>query len=137
MYKDLKPVEWILPFLFIGSKADRPVMKDSLRLFEEFFVFVKEIKPELDSYFKFISYSYGPFSYQLKTDLSVLKLLMFIKTKSFNDRTYYCLTEKGRTKAKETVARIELVTVEKINQLHRNPSWRYRGIGGGEHDADY
>ena len=137
MYKDLKPVEWILPFLFIGSKADRPVMKDSLRLFEEFFVFVKEIKPELDSYFIFISYTYGPFSHQLKTDLSVLKLLIFIKTKSFNDRTYYCLTEKGRTKAKETVARIELVTVEKINQLHRNPSWRYRGIGGGEHDADY
>ncbi|MGA2162577.1 MAG: hypothetical protein ABSG28_10360 [Methanoregula sp.] len=137
MDKDLKPVEWILPFLFIGSKPDRPVMKDSLRLFEEFFVFVKEVKPELDSHFKFISYSYGPFSHQLKTDLGVLQLLMFIKTRYFNDRTYYYLTEKGRTKARETAAKIELVTIEKIARLRRNPGWRCRGIGEGEYDADY
>jgi len=119
MNKDLKPAEWILSFLFIGSKPGNPVIKDSLELYKEFFVFVKETKPELDSYFEFISYDYGPYSFKLKTELSVLQLLKLIKISRINNRTSYYLTKKGIEKAQILLDKIDQKTIEKITKIRK------------------
>jgi|GEM_PF-3100468 len=121
MESDLKPVEWILLFLFIGSLPNQPVIKDSLLLFEGFFILVREIKPELDTHFNFICYSCGPFSQQLKNDLGILQLLRFIKTRYFNSHTYYYLTDKGRAKAQEITTKLDHGTVTRIAKLRKNP----------------
>jgi uncharacterized protein len=128
MDKDLQPDDWILPFLFIGSEPNKLAVKGSLLLFKEFFVFVKEIKPELDSYFKFFPYDYGPYSFELKTKLGVLQLLKFIKIERVKERTDYYLTEKGVEKAQELSNKIDQKTKEKITKL-RNDGTRLGYLG--------
>ena len=128
MDKDLAPQDWVLPFLYIGAEQNQPSVKGSLLLFKEFFVFVKEIKPELDSYFRFYPYDYGPYSLKLKTSLSVLQLLQFIRTEQVSDRTDYYLTEKGIQKARELSEKIDFKTKEKITKL-RNDGTRLGYLG--------
>jgi hypothetical protein len=128
MDKDLAPNDWILPFLFIGSEPDKPAIKGSLLLFKEFFVFIKDIKPELDSYFKFFPYDYGPYSFELKASLSGLQLLNLIKIEQINGRTDYYLTETGRRMAEDLGNKIDQKTKEKITKL-RNDGTRLGYLG--------
>jgi hypothetical protein len=120
MDKDLNPSDWVLPFLVTGSEQGQPVVKGSLLLFKEFFVFVKEIKPELDVYFKFVPYDYGPYSFQLRTNLDTLLILGLIKTERTNDRTDYYLTEGGEQKARVLLEKIDQKTKEKITKLRQD-----------------
>ncbi|MEN6610064.1 MAG: hypothetical protein ABFC24_04415 [Methanoregulaceae archaeon] len=120
MDRDLDPSDWILPFLLMGSEPGQPVVKGSLLLFKEFFVFVKEIKPELDAYFKFVPYDYGPYSFQLRTNLDTLLILRDIKIERINDRTDYYLTDEGRLKAQNLLDEIEQKTQEKITKLRKD-----------------
>jgi uncharacterized protein YwgA len=120
MDRDLNPSDWVLPFLVNGSEQGQPVVKGSLLLFKEFFVFVKEIKPELDAYFKFVPYDYGPYSFQLRTNLDTLLILGLIKTERTNDRTDYYLTERGKQKAQTLSEKIDQKTKEKIIKLRQD-----------------
>ena len=71
---DLTPEEWVLAFVYAGNPLDphNSEIKGKLLFTKEFFVFVKEIMPQLDSFFDFIPYDYGPFSFPLVSLLDSL-----------------------------------------------------------------
>lgn len=110
--------DWVLPFLFLGMReSDKLAVKGSLMLFKQFFVFVKEIKPDLDKKYNFIPYDYGPYSFILKNLLNDLELSGFIQIVRYDDRTDYYLTESGVDKAKELSEKIDQKTKELILKL--------------------
>ncbi len=74
MSEELTPEEWVLAFVLAGnpSNPNDVEIRGKLLFIKEFFVFVKEIKLDLDTFFNFIPFDYGPFSFQLASILDHL-----------------------------------------------------------------
>jgi uncharacterized protein YwgA len=127
---EIQPQDWILPFLLLGSgNEDEPVIKGSLLLVKEFFVFIKEIKPELDTFYKFTPYDYGPYSFELRRNLESLNKDGLIKIVRNTERTDYYLTPQGRIKSKELAEKINPKIKEKIIKLrHDGDRLGYLGV---------
>lgn len=123
MDDELIPADWVLAFLFLGIKENeenKPVVQGSLMLFKQFFVFVKEIKPDLETYFDFVPYDYGPYSFKLKDTLDALESSGFIRTEKHENDIDYYLTEKGLVKAKESLTKINQEIIDRIKKLRND-----------------
>jgi uncharacterized protein YwgA len=120
MNKEITPWEWVLVFLYAGKKDnENPVINGVLMFTKQFFVFVKEIKKELDAEFKFIPYDYGPYSFILINILQSLVKLGYIAIIRDEERQDFIMTEEGMKKVAEIYESIDGETKKKLESLRR------------------
>jgi uncharacterized protein YwgA len=106
------PEGWVLAFFYAGNpeRPEEVVVSGKLLFIKEFFVFVKEIKQDLDEIFKFIPYTYGPYSFELVTILDRLIQRELVSVSTFpvqsGVRYDYKLTSKGIETARPLYANL-------------------------------
>jgi len=120
---EVSPEEWVLAFVYAGNPANPEdiEIKGKLLLTKEFFVFIKEIMPRLDSFFKFIPYDYGPFSFSLASTLDNLKNNGLIAVSTIplpsGIRYDYKLTNDGILLAREIYKKIDSDIKKRLEKL--------------------
>lgn len=120
MSEGITPWEWVLVFLYAGTKGkENPAINGILMLTKQFFVFVKEIRKELDDEFKFIPYDYGPYSFILVKIIEFLNKSGYVNVVTMGDRQDFFITEKGSEKANEIYEKIDDETKRKLESLRR------------------
>jgi uncharacterized protein YwgA len=121
MEGQISPEGWILAFFYAGPDkgARKPQINGFLMFTKQFFVFVKEIKKDLDPIFKFIPYDYGPYSFVLKNLIDKLIADGYIDVKSSDERKDYTLTDKGFEKGKKIFDSIDEKTEKNLENLRR------------------
>lgn len=118
MDKFLMLKDWVLVFFYANTKNNKKTKIDGRPMLNnQFLVFVKEIKPELDKHFRFIPGNYGPSSYPLNIIIDKLTEDNLIKQESCNDYTSFDLTDDGKKYAKNLYEKIEKPTSEKLEKL--------------------
>lgn len=129
--EEVSPKDWVLIFLSSGFETteDEPSIQGWLMFTKQFFVFVKEVKKELDAIFNFVPYDYGPYSFILQEDVEELVSKDYIKVINNGDRKDYFLTEKGREKAEECKKSVPDKTLQTISNLRKEATQLgYSGI---------
>jgi uncharacterized protein YwgA len=119
MVEPLTPEDWVLAFFIAGPDRDKknPEISGMLMFTKQFFVFVKEIKKDLEDTFKFIAYDYGPYSFVLKDLIDKLSTEGYIKVIAYEERRDFVLTDKGVERAKKAYEKLDnktRVTLEKL-----------------------
>lgn len=119
MVEPLTPEDWVLAFFYAGPDRDKrnPEISGILMFTKQFFVFIKEIKKDLEDTFKFIAYDYGPYSFVLQNLIDKLSKEGYIKVSTYEDRRDFFLTDKGVERAKMAYEKIDektRVTLEKL-----------------------
>jgi len=118
---NISPEDWILIFLYAGPDREttRPSILGTLMFTKQFFVFVKEIKEDLEGTFKFIPYYYGPYSVFLQRQLDTLSKNGYIEVVENEGRKDFIIAEKGIEKIKNLYGALDKGTKIKIENLRR------------------
>lgn len=121
MVEPLTPEEWILAFLYAGPKNGErnPEISGMLMFTKQFFVFIKEVKKDLEDVFKFIAYDYGPYSFVLQKLIDKLVKEGYIDVKTYEERRDFILTDTGVKRAKEAYEKLDEKTKVTLIKLRR------------------
>jgi len=121
MDEQVSPEDWILAFFYAGPDRDvrQPQINGFLMFTKQFFVFVKEIKKELDPFFNFVPYDYGPYSFVLKELIDKLIKEGYIEIKQSDERKDFFLTEKGSVRAKRVFEKMDKKTEKNLFNLRK------------------
>lgn len=113
------PDEWILIFFYASPDKNLPKVNGILMLNKQFFVFVKEIRKDLDAVFKFAPLEFGPHSFVLMENINELIKRDLIKTytNSIDKRTDFALSEMGIEQAKKLYEKLDNDTKIKLETL--------------------
>lgn len=118
---EISPEDWILLFLFGSDEFEgKRQIKGMLMFTKQFFIFVKEIKKELDEFFQFIAYDFGPYSFVLRKKLEHLAHIGMIEIRNDGDREDFYLTEMGSEKIKNIYDVLDSKTKENIKNLRQD-----------------
>ena len=131
MEKSFSPEEWVLIFFYAGAEnsENNPIINGFLMFTKQFFVFVKEIKKDLDKQFNFIPYDYGPYSFVLKRNIDDLSKKGSIEIKRYDDRQDFILTETGIKKSRILFDSLDDKTKQALQNLrHEATELGYRGV---------
>lgn len=131
MENSFTPEEWVLIFLYAGHDraAKKPAINGMLMFTKQFFVFVKEVKNDLQDYFNFIPYDYGPYSFVLKKIIDDLVVEGYIVIKKTDDRQDFILTHSGVEKAEILSKNLDQKTKQTLENLRREATQLgYRGV---------
>lgn len=131
MENSFTPEEWVLVFLYAGPDraARNPAINGMLMFTKQFFVFVKEVNRDLQGYFNFIPYDYGPYSFVLKTIIDDLVNESYIVVEKSDDRHDFILTDKGVEKAEILSKNLDEKTKQTLENLRREATQLgYRGV---------
>ena len=131
MENSFTPEEWVLVFLYAGhdSAAKNPAINGMLMFTKQFFVFVKEVKSDLQEYFNFIPYDYGPYSFVLKKIIDDLVNEGYIVVEKSDDRQDFILTYNGVEKAEMLSKNLDEKTKQTLENLRREATQLgYRGV---------
>ena len=122
MTSTLTPEDWVLAFFYAcpDKEIRNPEINGTLMFIKQFFVFIKEIKKDLDPIFSFIPYDYGPYSFVLKKAIDELVKEGYIIEKQSQDRVDYFLTEKGIQRAKDLQTHIDEKILKKLENLRKD-----------------
>ncbi len=131
MVEPLTPEEWVLAFFYAGPDRDKkpPEISGTLMLTKQFFVFIKEVKKDLEDVFKFIAYDYGPYSFVLQNLIDKLSKEGYIEVRIFEEKRDFVLTEKGIERGKKAYEKLDektRVTLEKLR--HDATQLGYSGV---------
>ena len=115
------PEDWVLAFFYAGPDRDErhPEINGMLMLTKQFFVFIKEIRKDLEDVFNFIPYDYGPYSFVLQKIVDKLNKEGYLKIEVYEDRKDFILTDKGMIRAKKVYEKLDkktIMTLEKLRQ---------------------
>jgi uncharacterized protein YwgA len=121
MVEPLTPEDWILAFFYAGPDRNKrnPEINGMLMLTKQFFVFIKEIKNDLDGVFNFYPYDYGPYSLVLQDLIDKLNKEGYIEVKIYEERRDFILTDKGVERAKKTYEKLDDKTKQTLEKLRR------------------
>ena len=120
---DLTPEEWVLAFVYAGNPTDPQSIKvgGKLLFVKEFFVFVKEVKPDLDKIFDFIPFDYGPYSFKLASTITQFVDELVLDIEVFQVRSGYrydySLTTKGIDLARNAYEKINPNIKSRLEKL--------------------
>lgn len=131
MVEPLTPEDWVLAFFYAGPDRDKrnPEISGILMFTKQFFVFIKEIKKDLEDTFKFIAYDYGPYSFVLQGLIDKLSREGYIEVTTYEERRDFVLTDKGVERAKKAYEKLDektRVTLEKLR--HEATQLGYSGV---------
>lgn len=117
----ISPEDWILAFFYAGPDRNirKPEINGFLMFTKQFFVFVKEVRKELDPIFNFIPYDYGPYSFILKKLIDNLVKDGYIEIRSSDERKDYILTQKGIDKGKIIFDSLDKKTERNLENLRK------------------
>lgn len=117
----ISPEDWILLFLFASDKFEgKRQIKGMLMFTKQFFIFVKEIKKDLDDYFQFIAYDFGPYSFVLRKKLEHLARIGLIEIINEGDREDFYLTDIGLEKIKNKFEILDPTIKERMKDLRQD-----------------
>lgn len=122
------PEGWVLAFFYAGNPSNPETIeiKGKLLFIKEFFVFVKEIKQDLDEFFHFIPYRYGPYSFELVSIMDKLinrGLISAITTPVQSGERYdYRLTQQGIEVARGLYNNVDHDTKIRLEKLRADGS---------------
>lgn len=121
MEDSLTPEDWILTFFYAGPDRNErnPEIDGMLMVTKQFFVFVKEVKKDLEKEFEFVPFDYGPYSFVLKKSIDKLIKEGYIQVRKYEDRQDFILTDKGVERAKKTYEKIDGKTKKTLENLRR------------------
>lgn len=131
MENSFTPEEWVLVFLYAGHgrAAKNPGINGILMFTKQFFVFVKEVKSDLQEYFNFIPYDYGPYSFVLKKIIDDQVNEGYIVVEKSDDRQDFILTYNGVEKAEMLSKNLDKKTKQTLENLRREATQLgYRGV---------
>ncbi len=131
MVDALTPEDWILAFFYAGPDRDKrnPEINGMLMLTKQFFVFVKEIKKDLEGVFNFFPYDYGPYSSVLQNLINKLNKEGYIEIKTSGERQDFILTDKGVDRAKKVYEKLDEKTKKTLEKLRRDATQlSYSGV---------
>ena len=130
MEKEFSSEDWVLAFIRNGPEQDgESMIKGWLMFTKQFFVFVKEVRKDLDADFKFVPYDYGPYSFVLDDTVKNLQKQGYIHVVVNGDRKDFILTRKGCDRANEVLKKIPEKTRKTLSGLRRDATQLgYSGI---------
>lgn len=131
MENSFTPEEWVLVFLYAGHDraTKNPAINGMLMFTKQFFVFVKEVKSDLQEHFNFIPFDYGPYSFVLKQIINDLVNEDYIVVEKSDDRQDFILTNKGVEKAEMLSKNLDEKTKHTLENLRREATQLgYRGV---------
>lgn len=120
-----------MAFVRIGPAQDegKSMIKGWLMFTKQFFVFVKEVEKDLNEYFHFIPYDYGPYSFVLEETVKNLQKKGLISKVENGDRADFILTKSGCDRADEIIALIPEKEKNVIGNLRKDATQLgYSGI---------
>lgn len=131
MENSLTPEDWVLIFIYAGHNraAKNPAINGMLMFTKQFFVFVTEVKSDLQEHFNFIPFDYGPYSFVLTQIINDLVNEDYIVVEKSDDRQDFILTNKGVEKAEMLSKNLDEKTKQTLENLRREATQLgYRGV---------